>query len=251
DQRHHEIHDAVALVDAVDLDDVGMRELRRGLRLAREPRAHVRVEREFRRQHLERHGPIQPQVDRAIDDGHAAATDLALDQVVGTDRGGDAIQEVIRHPWAADRPLGRAPASRFISSATNNALSTLSASESASMASDVMCWWVCAPAPRRSKSNLMFCNATEHVSSLAAMAERRPLTSATPRRWRRRCASRRTRSSLAAPSSGLAAPSSRAISESMLSAALGGAERSRSASEIASILIFSASASAERPTSGM
>ena len=56
-----------------------------------------------------------------------------------------------------------------------------------------------------------------HVSSLLRTASRFFAVSDTARRCRLRYANRRTRSSLALPSSGLAALSSRAISDSMAS----------------------------------
>ena len=140
DQAHDEIDDGVFFVDAVNRHDVWMRQLRRRLRFADEPGADIGVERELRRQHLERNGPMQAQVERAIYDGHAAATDLALDQILCADRDRHAVEQRISHSQrAGDAPAERAPTPRAISSATKSALSTLSASESASIASDVTC----------------------------------------------------------------------------------------------------------------
>jgi len=90
----------------------------------------------------------------------------------------------------------------------------------------------------------MFCSATMQVSSFAATLSRRLSTSATARRCRLRYASRRTRSSLARSSSGLAAFSSFAISFSIASPPPAATPRSRSDSATARNLTFSASASA-------
>ena len=150
-----------------------MAELRRRLRFANESRAHVGVEREIGRQDLDRDRAVQTQVGGAIDDGHAAAPDLALDQVLRADRDVDAVAQIVVHTYrAAGRLAGRVPVLR-ISSDTYSAVSTLSARFSASIASDVMCCGVCEPALSRIRSSLMFCSATTHVSSFAATESRR------------------------------------------------------------------------------
>ena len=86
DVRHHEEDDALRLVDGVDVDDVRMVELRRGLRLAQEARLDLAAERELGRQDLDRDRALQPPVFRAIDDAHAAAPDLAVQLVVRAER---------------------------------------------------------------------------------------------------------------------------------------------------------------------
>src|SRR4029077_17120756 len=86
DVRHYEKdqtpdpRSAVDVVDAVNRDDVGMAQLRRRLGLANEPSAHVRVEREVRRENLDRYRSMEPQIRGAIYHRHAAAPDLAIDQ---------------------------------------------------------------------------------------------------------------------------------------------------------------------------
>ena len=87
-----------------------MAELRRGLRFANEARAHVGIEREIGRQDLDRDGAVQSQIGRAVDDGHSAAPDLTFDQVLGADRDGDAVAQIVVHAYrAAGRLAGRVP----------------------------------------------------------------------------------------------------------------------------------------------
>src|SRR4029079_12984774 len=114
------------LVDTVDRNDVGVVELRRGLGLANESRAHVLIEGDVGRQHLDRHRAIEARIDRAIHDGHPATPDLTLDEVLGADRDGDAIVQIIVHGYRAACPLASREFPR-ISSETMSALSTLSA----------------------------------------------------------------------------------------------------------------------------
>jgi len=67
-----------------DRDDVGMGQRRDRLRLALEPRAPIRVVRERRRQHLDRHVAPETPVFRAIDLAHPAGADGGGD-FVGTE----------------------------------------------------------------------------------------------------------------------------------------------------------------------
>ena len=58
-----------------------MVELRGDARLAQEACAEVLVAREVRREHLERDRPVELLVPARVDDGHAAAAELAVDAV--------------------------------------------------------------------------------------------------------------------------------------------------------------------------
>ncbi len=127
-ERHDEVDDAFSLVHGVDRDDAGVGELRRGLRLAQKALAHIRVEGEFRREHLDRDTAIQTQIGRAIHDRHPAPPDLRVDEILRPDRDQQAVEQWIVHP-RSDARLGLdvARPRRPISSATNSASSTLSA----------------------------------------------------------------------------------------------------------------------------
>ncbi len=81
-QLHRDEVDAVGFVDRVDDRDVRMFERGGSARLLNEPLAPVGVGHQLRRQHLERHLAVQAQVERAIDDAHAAAADLFDDLIV-------------------------------------------------------------------------------------------------------------------------------------------------------------------------
>ncbi len=65
-----------------------MTQARRHLCLAQESRANVVSVGELRRQDLDRHTALQARVAPTKHDGHAAATDLALDVVRRRDGGG-------------------------------------------------------------------------------------------------------------------------------------------------------------------
>ena len=154
DERHDEVHHPLALVDRVDRHDVRMRQLRRRLRLAQEALAHVGVERELRRQQLDRDASVQAHVRRAVDDGHPASADLRVYQVLCADRGDQPVEQVVGHPRSEARraPELRPPPTRPISSATYTASSTFSARLSACTASEVMCWCICGLALSRIRS---------------------------------------------------------------------------------------------------
>ena len=88
DERHDEVGDAVALADVVDRHDVRVRELRRRLRLAREARRGSAWScASSGGRTLIATGRFEPEVARAVDDGHAAAADLVLELVVLADGG--------------------------------------------------------------------------------------------------------------------------------------------------------------------
>ena len=81
DVPHAEKRQVADLVGAKDRHDVGVGELRRGPGLPEEPLAKVRIV-ERRREHLDRHQAVQPQLPGEIDDSHAAATELPLDDIL-------------------------------------------------------------------------------------------------------------------------------------------------------------------------
>jgi hypothetical protein len=82
DERHHEEHEVLHLVDTVDRNDVRVAELCRRLRLAKKARANVRAERELRWEKLDRHGALETAIARTVNDAHASTAELILDLVV-------------------------------------------------------------------------------------------------------------------------------------------------------------------------
>ena len=81
DQRHDEVDDPVAFVDAVDRDDVRMAQLRRGLRLTQESRPDLGAEGELGRKDLDRDQALQPAIARLVHDPHPTPPDLAVEFV--------------------------------------------------------------------------------------------------------------------------------------------------------------------------
>ncbi len=86
DVRHHEENDAALLVDRVDVDDVRVVELRGHLGLAQEPGLDFAAERQFGWQYFDGDRALQTPIFGAIDDPHAAAPDLAVQLIMGTER---------------------------------------------------------------------------------------------------------------------------------------------------------------------
>ena len=76
DQPRAEIVLPLDLPDLVDRDDVRMFELGDGFRFRAEPLDHRRRCEGAARDHLERDGPIQPELPCAVDDAHSPAGDL-------------------------------------------------------------------------------------------------------------------------------------------------------------------------------
>jgi hypothetical protein len=107
DEGHDEVDDAVALVDGEDRDDARVVELCRGLCLAEKSLTHLGIEGELRREHLHGNAAVQAAVEGAVDDRHAAAPKLGLDEVPIADRARDAIAQMVGHPGPSD---DRAPA---------------------------------------------------------------------------------------------------------------------------------------------
>src|SRR5262245_25714623 len=83
DERHHEIDDPVALIDAVDRDDVRMAQLGSRFRFAQEPRPDFGTESQFRRQNLDGDQPLQPPIAGLVNGAHPAPPDLAVEFVSG------------------------------------------------------------------------------------------------------------------------------------------------------------------------
>ncbi len=82
DQLHRVPQQAVALVNVVDADDVGVLEARGQPRLAVEPLDHLRVARERGVEDLERDFPFQPEVADPVHPAERAAAHLAQQLVV-------------------------------------------------------------------------------------------------------------------------------------------------------------------------
>ena len=74
------------LVDRVDRHDVGVRELGRRARLTDKALPECRLGRELGGQELQRHGPVERDLVREVDDPHPAAADLPLEGVPSDER---------------------------------------------------------------------------------------------------------------------------------------------------------------------
>ena len=81
DVLHHEVIEPGFALDPVDRNDVGMVELGGGLGFLLEARDQLGVVRHLRRQHLDRHLPLQRQVLGQEHDRHASASQQAGDLV--------------------------------------------------------------------------------------------------------------------------------------------------------------------------
>jgi hypothetical protein len=89
-ELHDERQRAVAVLEPVDLRDVRMIELCEQLRLALKPREALRVAREGRRQHLDRHVALQCRIACAVHLAHAARTERRSDlEATETGAGGE------------------------------------------------------------------------------------------------------------------------------------------------------------------
>ena len=111
-------------VDVEDGDDVRVVERRGGLRLAHEALAARRVADRRRRQHLERHRPLEPSVEGAVDDAHAAGAHLVADRVARQARPAGQLHalepppdcdEAGSVPWVPGRGLPAAAVFRYSS----------------------------------------------------------------------------------------------------------------------------------------
>jgi len=80
-QRHDEVDDAVAFVDAVNRDDVRVTQLRRSLCLTQEARANLGAEGKLGRKDLDRDRAFQPAILCLVDDAHPPTPDLAVELV--------------------------------------------------------------------------------------------------------------------------------------------------------------------------
>jgi hypothetical protein len=81
DEAHRKVEATVDLPCVMNRYDVWMLKRHRELGLPGEALAEALIERELRRDKLERHGSFQPEVARAINDAHAATADQLLDPV--------------------------------------------------------------------------------------------------------------------------------------------------------------------------
>ena len=82
DVLHGEEVDVVFLSDGVDLHDVRVVELRRGLRLALEALDERGILRQLAADHLERHDAVERHLVRLVDGRHPASTQLAQNLIV-------------------------------------------------------------------------------------------------------------------------------------------------------------------------
>ena len=81
DELHHDAGQPVVLVDVVHAHEVRVRERARDPRLAEKARTKPLVAGEVGCEHLQRDPPADLGVARCVDDGHAAAAELALELV--------------------------------------------------------------------------------------------------------------------------------------------------------------------------
>src|SRR5207237_102185 len=86
DVFHDEVHERLRLLDAEDLDDVRVAQCRRRLCFALEPVDHARLRDEIGEHGLDGDLAIQRQVERQIDGGHAAPSELTVDVIVAEGR---------------------------------------------------------------------------------------------------------------------------------------------------------------------
>ena len=82
DVLHHQVRQALELLDGVDGDDVLVPDRGGGPGLAREPLAGRAADRQLRGQHLDRDDAMQPGIERLEHDAHAAAADFLQHLVV-------------------------------------------------------------------------------------------------------------------------------------------------------------------------
>ena len=82
DELHGVEMDAALAADREDRHDAGVMQLRGGLGLDLEPPELVRVERRGERQHLQGHAAVERELDRFVNDPHAAAADDAQHAVI-------------------------------------------------------------------------------------------------------------------------------------------------------------------------
>jgi len=86
DVGHREEDEVADLVDRVDRYDVGVRELGGRARLTEKALPESRLGRELGGQKLQRHGPVERDLVRQVDDAHPAAADLPLEGVSSDER---------------------------------------------------------------------------------------------------------------------------------------------------------------------
>src|SRR5262249_47238842 len=87
DELHDEKRSVVALLDAVDVRDVGMVQRRQDLRFAAEPRKTIRIVCNGGQQNLDGDAAIQLRIVRVIHSAHPAFTQL-LDDAIRADAAG-------------------------------------------------------------------------------------------------------------------------------------------------------------------
>jgi hypothetical protein len=86
DERHRQERASVRqLLDVVDSADVRVVQRRRGTSLGKQPASGIVVAHELRGQELQRDGPVQACVRRAVDDPHPPAAEAFADPVLGDD----------------------------------------------------------------------------------------------------------------------------------------------------------------------
>ena len=106
DVAHRDVGDPVLLARLVHGDHVRVVDAGRGARLGQEAPPDVLVVQQFRRDHLERHDPLQGELPRPVDDAHPAAPDHRLDPVTGHDGAG--LERAHRCCIAETEKLGNA-----------------------------------------------------------------------------------------------------------------------------------------------
>ena len=90
-EPHRDVRDPVVLAGRVHRDHVRVVDAGRGARLGQKARADVVVVEQLRRDHLQRHDPVEIELERAIDDAHPAPANERLDPVSGDHRAGSEL----------------------------------------------------------------------------------------------------------------------------------------------------------------
>ena len=78
---HRDIAQPIMLAHIIDRDDVWMAQIGSGDRFTLEAPGELRVDRQLRCQHLERHRALEQRVERTINVRHTATPDLLLNDI--------------------------------------------------------------------------------------------------------------------------------------------------------------------------
>ena len=178
---HRDIAQPVVLADIVDRDDIRVPQIRSGDGLAIETPGELGIDRQLRRQHLERHRALEQGIARAVHARHAAAPDLFLDQVAAqllSDQTGQQDPPTAwqragqgRNPCGGGfrrQPAGWRTLRRPLEHRPRIGGATRSRTPNGALAR-VPCWIACRR-DRRSRASPASCTPARHTTQLAARA---------------------------------------------------------------------------------